>query len=63
MSLTPGNVALFNRLAAAVVFTEPRTPSSPTPWPPTVWDSRGLWPHAISGDLPDRAGPRRGGRR
>ena len=51
MSLTPGDVALFDRLAAAVVFTSPGLRQ-----PEAVAANRlgqpGLWPHAISGDLP-----------
>ena len=62
LALTPDDVALFNRLAAAVVFTGPALRQ-----PDAVAANRlgqpGLWPHAISGDLPDRAGPGRGGRR
>ena len=50
-SLTPGDVALFDRLAAAVVFTNPGLRQ-----PEAVAANRlgqpGLWPHAISGDLP-----------
>ena len=48
MSLTPGDVALFDRLAAAVVFTSPDS-GSPTPWPRTAWDNRGC------GRMPSRA--------
>ena len=51
VSLTPGDVALFDRLAAAVVFTTPGLRR-----PEAVAANRlgqpGLWPHAISGDLP-----------
>jgi cellobiose phosphorylase len=49
--LTPGDVALFDRLAAAVVFTGPGLRQ-----PEAVAANRlgqpGLWPHGISGDLP-----------
>ena len=51
MSLTPGDVVLFDRLAAAVVFTNAELRQ-----PDAVAANRlgqpGLWPHAISGDLP-----------
>jgi cellobiose phosphorylase len=51
LGLTPGDVALFNRLAGSVVFT-----SSSLRQPDAVAANRlgqpGLWPHAISGDLP-----------
>ena len=51
MALTPDDVALFNRLAAAVVFTGPGLRQ-----PEAVAANRlgqpGLWPHAISGDRP-----------
>ena len=40
LGLTPDDVALFNRLAGAVVFTEPRRCGSRTPSPPTAWGSR-----------------------
>ena len=39
LGLTPDDVALFNRLAGAVVFTSPGS-GSRRPWPPTAWDSR-----------------------
>ena len=51
LGLTPGDVALFNRLAGAVVFTGSALRS-----PEAVAANRlgqpGLWPHAISGDRP-----------
>jgi cellobiose phosphorylase len=51
LSLTPGDVAVFDRLAAAVVFT-----TTGHHQPEAVAANRlgqaGLWPHAISGDLP-----------
>ena len=62
MALTPGDVALFNRLAAAVVFTSPGLRQ-----PEAVAANRlgqpGLWPHAHLGRPAHRAGPGRGGRR
>lgn len=51
LALSPGRVALFNRLFEAVVFSTPcwRDPAA-------ARDNRlgqaGLWPHAISGDIP-----------
>jgi cellobiose phosphorylase len=49
--LTPDDIALFNRLAGAVVFTGPALRR-----PDAVAANRqgqpGLWPHAISGDRP-----------
>ena len=51
LGLTPGDVALFNRLAGAAVFTGSALRS-----PEAVTANRlgqpGLWPHAISGDRP-----------
>jgi cellobiose phosphorylase len=51
LGLTPGDLALFNRLAGAVVFTGSALRS-----PEAVAANRlgqpGLWPHAISGDRP-----------
>jgi cellobiose phosphorylase len=51
MSLTPEDVALFNRLAGSVVFTNAQLRQ-----PDAVAENRlgqpGLWPHSISGDLP-----------
>jgi cellobiose phosphorylase len=51
LGLTPDDVALFNRLAGSVVFTNPSLRQ-----PEAVAANRlgqpGLWPHAISGDLP-----------
>ena len=51
MGLSPDDVALFNRLAAAVVFTSPGLRR-----PDAVAANRlgqpGLWPYAISGDRP-----------
>ena len=51
LGLTPDDVALFNRLAGAVVFTSPALRR-----PDAVAANRlgqpGLWPHAISGDRP-----------
>ena len=51
LGLTPDDVALFNRLAGAVVFTGPALRA-----PDAVAANRqgqpGLWPHAISGDRP-----------
>ena len=62
MALTPDDVALFNRLAAAVVFTGPGLRQ-----PEAVAANRlgqpGLWPHAHLGRPAHRAGPGRGGRR
>ena len=62
MSLTPGDVALFDRLAAAVIFTSPGLRQ-----PEAVAANRlgqpGLWPHAHLGRPAHRAGPGRGGRR
>ncbi len=51
LALTPDDVALFNRLAGAVLFTSPALRQ-----PDAVAANRlgqpGLWPHAISGDRP-----------
>jgi cellobiose phosphorylase len=51
LGLTPDDVALFNRLAGAVLFTSPALRR-----PDAVAANRlgqpGLWPHAISGDRP-----------
>ena len=51
LGLTPDDVALFNRLAGAVLFTSPALRQ-----PDAVAANRlgqpGLWPHAISGDRP-----------
>jgi cellobiose phosphorylase len=51
MSLTPAAVALFDRLSASVIFTNPSLRE-----PEAVAANRlgqpALWPHAISGDLP-----------
>ena len=51
MSLTPEDVALFNRLAGSVIFTNEQLRQ-----PDSVAENRlgqpGLWPHSISGDLP-----------
>jgi cellobiose phosphorylase len=51
MGLTPDDVALFNRLAGAVLFTSPALRR-----PDAVAANRlgqpGLWPHGISGDRP-----------
>jgi len=51
LDLTPDDVALFNQLAASVVFT-----SSSLRQPDAVAANRlgqsALWPHAVSGDLP-----------
>jgi cellobiose phosphorylase len=51
LAFTPHDIALFNRLAAAVLF-----PSSDRRDPDAVTANRlgqsGLWPYSISGDLP-----------
>src|SRR5262249_48991284 len=51
MGLTPDDIALFNRLAGAVLFTSPALRR-----PDAVAAHRrgqpGLWPHGISGDRP-----------
>ncbi len=51
LDLTPDDAALFQRLAAHVLFTSPLLRSRES-----VAGNRlgqpGLWPHAISGDLP-----------
>jgi cellobiose phosphorylase len=51
LGLTPEDIALFNRLAGAVLFTSPALRQ-----PEAVAANRqgqpGLWPHAISGDRP-----------
>src|SRR4029450_2287042 len=51
LSLTSDDVALFNRLAAAVVFTNAqlRPPDAVTA---NRLGQPGLWPYSISGDLP-----------
>jgi cellobiose phosphorylase len=51
LGLTPDDVALFNRLAGAVVFTGPalRVPDAVAA---NRQGQPGLWPHAISGDRP-----------
>jgi hypothetical protein len=51
LGLTPEDVALFNRLAGAVVFTGPalRVPDAVAA---NRQGQPGLWPHAISGDRP-----------
>ncbi len=51
MSLTPGDVALFNRLAGAVVFTNPGLRELEAVAANRLGQP-GLWPHSISGDLP-----------
>ncbi|HJZ92801.1 MAG TPA: hypothetical protein VKE40_18145 [Gemmataceae bacterium] len=51
LDLTPADVALFNQLAASVIFTN----SSLRPADAVAANRLGqpaLWPHAISGDLP-----------
>jgi cellobiose phosphorylase len=51
LSLTSDDVALFNRLAASIVFTNAqlRPPDAVTA---NRLGQPGLWPHSISGDLP-----------
>jgi cellobiose phosphorylase len=51
MGLSPRDVALFDRLTAAVVFTSPglRPPEAVAA---NRLGQAGLWPHGISGDLP-----------
>ncbi len=51
LALNPDDVALFNRLAGAVVFTSPvlRRPDAVAA---NRLGQPGLWPHAISGDRP-----------
>ena len=51
LGLTPGDVALFNRLAGAVVFTGAALRSRDAVAANRLGQP-GLWPHAISGDRP-----------
>ncbi|HME90304.1 MAG TPA: carbohydrate-binding protein, partial [Myxococcaceae bacterium] len=51
LSLTPDDVALFNRLATAVLFTDSKLRQLDAIAANRLGQS-GLWPHAISGDLP-----------
>ena len=51
LGLTPNDVALFNRLAGAVVFTGPALRSAEAVAANRLGQP-GLWPHAISGDRP-----------
>jgi cellobiose phosphorylase len=51
LGLTPGHVALFNRLAAAVVFSG-STLRSPEAVAANHLGQPALWPHGISGDRP-----------
>jgi cellobiose phosphorylase len=51
MSLTEDDVALFHRLAAAVIFTDAQLRDSEAVAANRLGQS-GLWSHAISGDLP-----------
>jgi cellobiose phosphorylase len=51
LSLTPEDIALFNRLAGAVVFSS-ATPRDRDAVEKNRLGQPGLWPHAISGDLP-----------
>src|SRR5882724_4283864 len=51
LGLTPGDVALFNRLAGAVVFTGSALRSAEAVAANRLGQP-GLWPHAISGDRP-----------
>ena len=51
LGLTPDEIALFNRLAAAVVFTNSGLRDLDAVAANRLGQP-GLWPHAISGDLP-----------
>jgi len=51
LGLSPDDAALFQRLAAAVVFSNPSLRSRESVARNRLGQS-GLWPHAISGDLP-----------
>lgn len=50
-ALTPDRVSLFNRLIEAVVFADPRLRDAIAAGENRLGQS-GLWPYAISGDLP-----------
>ena len=51
LALTPEETALFNRLAASVVFTNPGLRDLDAVAANRLGQP-GLWPHSISGDLP-----------
>ena len=51
LELTPDDIALFNRLAASVVFTSAGLRDRDAVAANRLGQA-GLWPHAISGDLP-----------
>jgi cyclic beta-1,2-glucan synthetase len=51
LDLSPDDVALFNQLAASVVFTSPSLRHTEAVAANRLGQP-GLWPHAISGDLP-----------
>ena len=62
LELTPEDIALFNRLAASVVFTNASLRDLAAVAANRLGQP-GLWPHSISGDLPIVLAPRRSGRR
>jgi cellobiose phosphorylase len=51
LGLSPDNIALFNRLAAAVVFTGPAL-RQPNAVAANRLGQSGLWPYGVSGDRP-----------